>query len=317
MRLDKPEVDKRETEVGEHRGQETKTERQLHIFVNRQKFDKNQNVKSHMTVDEIAQLVGLTAETAVVRRSNDERNDHGSPLSGTVEVEDCEQFLVVRKAVKGGHGHEEKKLEPLHIFVNRQRFDESQGVKPHMTVDEIARLVGLTAETAVVRRSNDAVDDHSPPLSGTLEVEDCDQFLVVRKAVKGGHGNGSRIEAELALLRGSGQVVEYVPGPPGVVIYKALPVTGQRSPLASTDVMVPVSPGFPAAMLDRAALPADSPLLGRVRGAVQEEIVVGGRRWKLVSYHPHNGGGAEPWNPQVHGFHSYIREVLSWLGDLQ
>lgn len=212
---------------------------------------------------------------------------------------------------------ETKKERQLHIFINRQKFNETQGVKPLMTVDEIAQLVGLTAETAVVRRSHGESDNYGPPLSGTIEVKNGDQFFVMRKNVKGGHGSDPRIEAELALLRGSGQIAEYVPGTPGAVIYKALPVTGQCAPLSATDVMVQVSAGYPAAMLDRAALPADSPLLGRVKGAVQEAIVVAGRPWKLVSYHPHNGGGAEPWNAQVHGFHSYIREVLSWLGDFK
>jgi hypothetical protein len=66
--------------------------------------------------------------------------------------------------------------------------------------------------------------------------------------------------------------------------------------------------------LDGAHLPEGSPLLGRVAGSPQGVIVaVEGRRWQLVSYHPHNGGGGPPWNKDKHGFHTYIDEILSWI----
>ena len=41
--------------------------------------------------------------------------------------------------------------ERLHIFVNRRRFDEGDGVKPEMTGREIAALVDTPADNAVVR----------------------------------------------------------------------------------------------------------------------------------------------------------------------
>jgi hypothetical protein len=205
--------------------------------------------------------------------------------------------------------------EHIHIFVNRRKFDETLGVKSSMTVDEVARLVGQTDETAVVRRSHGSSGNVSEPLAGYVEVKSGDQFLVTRKTVEGGSGVTSRIEHELQSLRGSGQKVDYAPEGTGYVIYFDLPVTGQESTGAS-DVLVPVPQGYAGSMIDRAALPVDSPWIGRVRGQPQEEVTVAGRRWRLMSYHPHNGGGAPPWNPNQHGFHTYIDELLNWLGKI-
>lgn len=87
--------------------------------------------------------------------------------------------------------------------------------------------------------------------------------------------------------------------------------------MATTDVLVPVPAGYPAAMLDLAYLPEGSALIGRVKGAPQTTINAGGRVWRQISYHPHNGGGGPPWNPNVHGFHTYIDELLTWLGGLK
>lgn len=77
----------------------------------------------------------------------------------------------------------EKKDEKLHIFVNRRKFDEGDGVKPVMTGAEIAALVDVPADNAVVR------DIHQNPI-GTdqkVDIKNGDQFLVTRKVVEGGH----------------------------------------------------------------------------------------------------------------------------------
>jgi hypothetical protein len=75
----------------------------------------------------------------------------------------------------------------LHIFVNRRKFEESDGVKPSMTGAEIAALVQVPAENAVVRR--DAGPDQGEiPVSATVEVKNGDHFLVTRGVVEGGHG---------------------------------------------------------------------------------------------------------------------------------
>lgn len=80
---------------------------------------------------------------------------------------------------------EEKNKHELVIFVNRKKKTQADGVKPEMTVNEIAALVGLTAETATVQQ-----EEHGkagPPLSGTVDVHNGDHFLVTRKTVEGGH----------------------------------------------------------------------------------------------------------------------------------
>jgi len=112
-----------------------------------------------------------------------------------------------------------------------------------------------------------------------------------------------------------GQIVDFFPAD-RAVIYRDLPVASPRAPISSTDVLVPVG-AYPAGMLDLAFLPVDSPLVGRVKGAAQGEITAGSKRWRQISYHPHNGGGGPAWNPNVHGFHTYVDEILAWLGDVQ
>lgn len=117
----------------------------------------------------------------------------------------------------------------------------------------------------------------------------------------------ARILSELSLLSWSAQLLES----PDAVIYTGLPST--LGLVERTDVLVPVPSGYPQAMLDYAFLPSDSPLKGRVPGAVQENVQFGDRAWTRVSYHPHNGGGGPTWDPRIHGFHTYVDEVLAWL----
>jgi hypothetical protein len=117
----------------------------------------------------------------------------------------------------------------------------------------------------------------------------------------------ARILKELGLISWRTQLVE---GPDGVIYY-GLPST--LGVIDTTDVLVPVSSGYPQSALDYAFLPTDSPLRGRVPGAVQDNLQFGGRLWTRISYHPHNGGGGPAWNPTLHGFHTYVDEVLTWL----
>lgn len=202
--------------------------------------------------------------------------------------------------------------EKLHIFVNRKKFD--QGITATMTVDAIARLVGLTAETATVRRDHGG--KAGDPLQGVVEIHQADHFVVTRNQVQGGFDPiETRIAAELERLRESGQKVDYFPQN-RAVIYRDLPVASPRAPIPATDVLVPVG-GYPGGMLDLAFLPVGSPLIGRVKGAAQGVTTVDGRQWQQISYHPHNGGGGPPWNPNIHGFHSYLDEILAWLGSIQ
>jgi hypothetical protein len=198
------------------------------------------------------------------------------------------------------------------IFVNSRRFE--RGVHWKMTVDELARLVGLTEETSVVRRLDGC--HYSQPLSGTVEIKDGDRFSILRKKVEGGHGTSPRVLHELEVLREGGVQADLASEPLAAVIYRALPVLG-TNPHGSTDVLVLIPPGYPAVRLDGAALPVGSSLLGRVKGAPQHEFQAAGQTWKMVSYHPHEGGGGPPWNPSEHGFHTYLQEIMSWLGVVQ
>ena len=200
--------------------------------------------------------------------------------------------------------HDEKEKQ-LHIFVNRLKFDRQQGVKEVMSADDLARLVELSAETATVKwaTGKQAGEEVTQP----VEVKNGDQFIVTRKQVQGGFV--PRIEAELEQLRESGQKTSRA----GVsfVIYHDVPTGRSESPF--TDVLVPVPNGYPASMLDRAGLPANSPLVGHVPGSPQETVNIEGKAWRMISYHPHACGGGKPWNPSKHGFHTYLGEILAWL----
>ncbi len=125
-----------------------------------------------------------------------------------------------------------------------------------------------------------------------------------------------RIDRELARLHEGGQAAELVVGDRGFIVYRDVPTDGPRFGLsATTDVIVPVPSGYPAAMIDLAGLPVGSPFLPRVKGGQNSQGVVrvGDTDWQLASYHPHNGGGGPPWDQTCHGFHTYIDHVIAWL----
>lgn len=133
-----------------------------------------------------------------------------------------------------------------------------------------------------------------------------------------------RIERELSMLEEGGQKATLVSGTRSgahieCITYSAVPTAGAACGLpATTDVLVPVPGGYPANAIDLAGLPLGSLFLGRVVGQtnVHGTVETAGRQWCLVSYHPHNGGGAPPWNPMQHGFHTYLDELLTWLAKL-
>ena len=76
--------------------------------------------------------------------------------------------------------------QKLHIFVNRRKFEEGDGVKPEMTGGEIAALVDVPAENAVVRRDT-GPDRSEIPVGQPVHVKNGDHFLVTRQIVEGGH----------------------------------------------------------------------------------------------------------------------------------
>ena len=132
--------------------------------------------------------------------------------------------------------------------------------------------------------------------------------------------NRERIVRELTMLAEGGQRAELVTdGSRPVVLYHEVPTCGATFGLPEqSDVIVPVPNGHPAAIIDLAGLPVGSPLLARVRGGTNNQGIVcaGGRQWQLASYHPHNGGGAAPYNQNKHGFHTYFDSLVSWLARL-
>lgn len=83
-------------EVQEHTAGE-----HLHIFVNRRKFDKGDGVLPEMTGAQIAELVGVPADNAIVREESPEKREIA--VTETVHIKNGEHFLVTRKIVEGGN----------------------------------------------------------------------------------------------------------------------------------------------------------------------------------------------------------------------
>lgn len=79
-----------------------------------------------------------------------------------------------------------KGYDHLIIFVNRKKKTEQDGVTNPMTVDAIAKLVGLTEQTATVQEQQGESEKVGPPLSGSVEIKNGAHFLVTRKTVEGG-----------------------------------------------------------------------------------------------------------------------------------
>ena len=131
--------------------------------------------------------------------------------------------------------------------------------------------------------------------------------------------NRERIERELARLLEGGQRAELVTGSRLAVVYRDVPTAGEALGLpATTDVVVPVPDGYPAALIDLAGLPVGSALLPRVRGGQNNQglLTADGRDWQLASYHPHQNGGGPPWDQLRHGFHTYFDQLVAWLDRL-
>ena len=74
----------------------------------------------------------------------------------------------------------------LHIFVNRRKFEEGDGVRPEMTGAEIAKLVDVPADNAVVRLENGG-EPREIPINEKIRIKNGMHFLVTRKVVEGGH----------------------------------------------------------------------------------------------------------------------------------
>lgn len=200
----------------------------------------------------------------------------------------------------------------LHIFINKRHFDERCGVKKKMTVEELAKLLGWGHQEVKVRFICPRSEEVSEPINGEVEIINGDHFIVTRCNVVGGYVE--RVSQEAEVLNESGQVTLVLTSEYPCLIYKDV-LNPSGNHVTKTDVMVPIPIGYPASMIDRVALPEGSPLIGKVKGAPQEVVHIGGKAWRLISYHPYTNGGAGNWQPHLQGFHTYLSEVLSWLGD--
>jgi hypothetical protein len=198
----------------------------------------------------------------------------------------------------------------LSITVNKQTFGAADGVKSEMTGREIASLVSdQPSEVKRIKGDHEIVIGQDE----VVKIHNCEEFTVLRCNVVGGF-EIERADREIAVLRENGAEVDFIAGSTPVVIYRHVPTRKGYPNIAESDVLVVIPSGYPGVMLDGAYLPQDSPLLGKVAGQPKQgSIHADGRTWELVSYHPHNGGGAPPWNPSRNGIHSYYSEVLSWI----
>jgi hypothetical protein len=73
--------------------------------------------------------------------------------------------------------------ENLHISVNRRRFDESNGVREKMTGAQIAALVNVPPDNAVVKREGGP----EIGINEVVQIKNGEHFLVTRKVVEGGY----------------------------------------------------------------------------------------------------------------------------------
>ena len=255
-------------------------------------------IRGFQTGRTLRELFGLALNTNLVRDDEGKR-DQPILLNDPAEFKDGPVFYT--RAL----------VTELSITVNSRRFSEHDGVKHVMTGEQIAALVypQNPRETRVWEVSP---EKREIDLDKNIEIKGCEVFDVVRKKVDGGY-EAARVELELAKVRQSGQVVTKTENPAAVMYHDLRTRPGNAVP--KTDVLVVIPGGYPGQMLDGAYLPEGSPLIGRVKGTPQAQITALGRRWRLISYHPHNGGGGAAWNPSIHGFHTYVGELLSWLYD--
>jgi hypothetical protein len=76
------------------------------------------------------------------------------------------------------------KDEHLHIFVNRKKFGPEDGVGAAMTGAQIAGLVGVDADNAIIREGK--ADGAEIPPEKTVAIKNGEHFFVTRKIVDGG-----------------------------------------------------------------------------------------------------------------------------------
>jgi hypothetical protein len=89
-----------------------------------------------------------------------------------------------KNAADNAHGKDKDK-EKLHIFINKIKFDETQGVKTQMTGGALADLVSVPSENAKITRQK---DNKEFTVADTIDIHMGDHFEIIRKVVPAGYG---------------------------------------------------------------------------------------------------------------------------------
>jgi hypothetical protein len=95
-------------------------------------------------------------------------------------------FLLKARGLEEFSMAQKERDHQLHIFVNRRKFERGDGVQDQMTGAQIAALVNVPSENAVVRRDSGA-DRSEIAIDQTVDIKNGDHFLVTRKVVEGGY----------------------------------------------------------------------------------------------------------------------------------
>jgi hypothetical protein len=90
-----------------------------------------------------------------------------------------------KKNENKNNGNGGKEQNKLHIFINKIKFDEGQGVKDPMTGGELADLVSVPRENAKITRQR---GNKEFSIIDTIDIKMADHFEILRKVVPAGHG---------------------------------------------------------------------------------------------------------------------------------
>jgi hypothetical protein len=251
-------------------------------------------IRADQTSETIRTLFGVAEDRELIR---DYESPNDEVLVPEAQVRFSEGPVLITRPGK----------HVLRITVNRKSFGRKEGVKEEMTGREIASLVNDNPNRTDVFKITGG--RRQVGLDEKIEIHNCDDFEVIRRDVSGGYA-AERVKQDIAKFEEGGGKITLLPDIPAV-IYRDVPAHGGAD---VADVLVRIPANFPAQMLDGAHLVAGSPYLHTALGQNnQGQITADGVNWVLKSYHPHNGGGGPPWDPNKHGIHTYYDELLNWL----
>src|SRR5262249_41668381 len=128
-------------------------------------------IDPHQTGKSIRELFGL-ADTAILVRDYESPHDKEIKISDPAPFENGPVFYTRRVHVQ------------LTVIVNNKRFTEAEGVKRRMTGRQIAALVSDNPDATEVFKLTKCTPE-PVPLNKEIEIENCDEFRVVRNNVAG------------------------------------------------------------------------------------------------------------------------------------